>query len=149
MESRTIGAGKPAPAFLSLPAAGNYTQRNYKPPPHRYCQATPSKSKLVPVRVLTPLLPCGILYAMLVKAITAGTAIAGAMTMAVYALGMAPALIMVGSLSSVLSTRLRKNAENVAAVIVILMGITLILRGFHVPYVHWLVGGGGQGGHMH
>ncbi len=89
---------------------------------------------------LTPLLPCGILYAMLAKAATTGNALNGAMTMGLFAIGMAPALILLGGVSSFFSTRMRKGAEQIAAVMIILMGLILILRGFHVPYLSWMSG---------
>ena len=91
---------------------------------------------------LTPLLPCGMLYAMFIKAMAAGTAARGAITMAVFGIGMAPSLILIGSLSSVLSTRMRRGAEQLAAVTIILMGVILIMRGLHVPYLAWLTGAG-------
>lgn len=94
--------------------------------------------------LLTPLLPCGLLYAMFVKAATAGSVVAGAATMGVFGLGMAPSLILMGSLSSIISARLRRGTEQLAAVMIILMGIFLVLRGFHVPYLAWMSGGSGE-----
>jgi len=87
---------------------------------------------------LTPLLPCGMLYAMLVKAGTTGNAINGALTMGVFALGMAPSLFLLGTVSSLLTAKMRKNGEKVAAIIIIIMGVMLILRGLHIPYLSWL-----------
>lgn len=96
--------------------------------------------------LLTPLLPCGILYAMFAKASASGSVAGGALTMAMFGLGIVPALLLMGSLSSVLSLRMRKGAEQLAALAIILMGVILLLRGFHVPYLSWLSGasGGGQ-----
>lgn len=82
---------------------------------------------------------------MLIKAAATGTLFAGAITMALYSLGMAPALMAVGSVSSILSSRMRKGAEQLAAVTVILLGAILILRGFRVPYLAWLLGAGHSG----
>lgn len=89
---------------------------------------------------LTPLLPCGILYAMLAKAASAGNALNGALTMGVFAIGMAPSLMLLGYMSSFFSARMRKGAEQFAAIMIILMGVILILRGFHVPYLSWFHG---------
>jgi sulfite exporter TauE/SafE len=89
---------------------------------------------------LTPLLPCGILYAMLAKAATTGNVLNGAVTMGLFAVGMAPSLILLGGVSSFFSARMRKGTEQVAAIMIILMGVILILRGFHVPYLSWLSG---------
>lgn len=87
---------------------------------------------------LTPLLPCGMLYAMLVKAAATGSALNGALTMGVFAAGMTPALIALGSVSSIVSARFRKGAEQLGAIMIILMGIILLMRGFHVPFLGWL-----------
>jgi len=103
------------------------------------------RSKLA-LGLLTPLLPCGVLYAVVVKAAATASVWTGALTMALFALGMAPALVLVGSLSSIFSAKARKSAERLAAVTVILMGIVLLLRGLHVPYLSWLnLGHGGEG----
>ena len=83
--------------------------------------------------LLTPLLPCGLLYGMLAKAAAAETVGAGAFTMAVFALGMTPSLGALGGFSSLFSARFRRGAERLAALSILLMGIVLLLRGLHVP----------------
>ncbi|TAK58133.1 MAG: sulfite exporter TauE/SafE family protein [Bacteroidetes bacterium] len=95
------------------------------------------RSKLA-IGLLAPLLPCGILYSMFAKAAATGDVFQGALTMGFFALGMTPALMTLGSFSSFFSARVRKGAEQIAAIMIILMGIALILRGFHVPYLSWL-----------
>jgi sulfite exporter TauE/SafE len=85
--------------------------------------------------LLTPLLPCGMLYGMLALAAASPSVIEGATTMAVFALGMSPVLIALGSVSSFFSARVRKGAEYLAAVSIVLMGVVLILRGFHIPFL--------------
>jgi sulfite exporter TauE/SafE len=99
--------------------------------------------------VLTPLLPCGILYAMVLRAAAEHDMGRGALIMALFAAGMTPALWLMGSFSSVLSARLRKGAERLAAATVILMGILLILRGLHVPYLSWIGLGGDSAANCH
>ncbi len=84
---------------------------------------------------LTPVLPCGLLYAMLAKAAAAGSVANGAMTMAVFGFGMAPSLMLLGGMSSFFSVKMRKRAEMIAAATIILMGVTLVLRGLHVPFL--------------
>lgn len=91
--------------------------------------------------VLTPLLPCGILYAMLARAAASGSMADGALTMGVFGLGMAPSLMVFGTSASFFSARLRKGAERVAAVAIIVMGTVLVLRGLHVPFAHALPAG--------
>ena len=85
--------------------------------------------------LLTPLLPCGMLYGMLAKAAAAETVGAGALTMAVFALGMTPSLSALGGFSSLFSARMRKGAERLAAASIILMGLVLLLRGLHIPFL--------------
>ena len=97
---------------------------------------------------LTPVLPCGILYAMLAKAASTGSALNGAITMAVFGAGMAPSLMLLGGFTSFFSAKVRKRAEMVAAVAIMLMGITLVLRGLHVPFVSFIpMGGPAASGH--
>ena len=97
---------------------------------------------------LTPLLPCGILYAMLAKAASAGSAVNGAMTMAVFGIGMAPSLMLLGGFTSFFSAKVRKRAEMIAAIAIVLMGVTLVLRGLHVPFVSFIpMGGPAASGH--
>jgi sulfite exporter TauE/SafE len=81
---------------------------------------------------LTPLLPCGVLYAMVVKAGTTESALGGGLTMGLFGLGMAPSLVLMGSVSSVVSAKFRKHAEKLAAAMIILMGVMLMLRGLHI-----------------
>lgn len=99
--------------------------------------------------MLTPLLPCGILYAMFAKASTSGSVAGGALMMATFGLGIMPALLLMGSLSSFFSLRLRKGAEQLAAFAIIFMGVILLLRGFHVPYLSWLSGHSNQASCCH
>lgn len=97
---------------------------------------------------LTPLLPCGILYAMFIQAATEESAIKGALTLAAYGLGTAPSLLLLGSFSSFFSMKIRKRADKVAGVLVILLGVFLLMRGLNIPYMAWIMGGHGSG-HCH
>lgn len=85
--------------------------------------------------MLTPLFPCGILYAMLFKAGASGNIIHGAITMLLFGIGMVPALVLTGTASSLLSARFRAIGDKVAAVTIILMGIILLLRGLGIPFL--------------
>ena len=90
--------------------------------------------------LLTPLIPCGILYAMLLKAMASGSSLNGAITMGVFGAGMALPLMLVGSLSTLISTGLRKRANQFSAVIIIIMGVLILFRGLEVHYLSWLPG---------
>ena len=129
----------PIPRFLAEgPASGILRQV------HRTLLTRRTKGSKLLLGVLTPLLPCGILYAMLFKAAADASALQGALTMAVYGIGMAPALMMMGSVTSILSGRVRRHAATLTACTIALMGVILLMRGLHVPYLHWLMGGGGH-----
>jgi uncharacterized protein len=123
----------PLPPTITLGGSG--IKKLYTP----LLLGTSAKSKLA-LGLLTPFLPCGVLYAMVVKAATSGSVVHGALTMATFGAGMAPVLMILGSLSSFVSARFRKGAEKFAAITIILMGVILILRGLHVPYLGMLAG---------
>ncbi|MGE0101058.1 MAG: sulfite exporter TauE/SafE family protein [Blastocatellales bacterium] len=74
-------------------------------------------------------LPCGLIYAALLKAMASGTPFAGALTMTVFGLGTAGALMMLGLFSGFVSRKLSRWGSRVAAVSVVLLGLVLIFRG--------------------
>jgi hypothetical protein len=90
--------------------------------------------------LLTPLLPCGVLYAMFLQSAMEKNALKGAMTMAIFGLGVSPSLLLLGIFAPLFSIKFRKKAEKIAAVLVILLGVILIMRGLHIPYLSWLSG---------
>lgn len=81
------------------------------------------------VGLLTPLLPCGMLYAMVLKAAETGGAPSGALTMLAFGAGTVPALFLTGIATTYMSMRLRLHATRIAALVVVAMGILLIVRG--------------------
>jgi len=81
------------------------------------------------VGLLTPFLPCGMLYAMVLKAAESGSAPLGALTMLAFAVGTVPALLLTGMATTFLSVRLRLHATRIAALVVVVMGVLLIVRG--------------------
>lgn len=83
--------------------------------------------------LLTPLLPCGLLYAMALKAASTGSAMQGAATMGMFGLGIVPSLVATGLAGSWLSARVRVHGERIAAVLIVVMGIVLVLRGLGIP----------------
>lgn len=79
--------------------------------------------------VLTPLLPCGWLYAFLIVAAGSGSALRGALTMLVFWLGSVPALVGVGELVARSSVSLRRRIPVLSSVLLVLVGLTgLVLR---------------------
>jgi hypothetical protein len=95
------------------------------------------------VGLLTPFLPCGLLYAMLLRAAAGGSAVEGALTMLLFGAGIVPALFVTGMVSSYAGLKLRFLANRLAAVTIIIMGVTLILRGAGIPLP--FIGGGHEG----
>ena len=74
-------------------------------------------------------LPCMFSWAMIVKAAITADVISGAMIMASFGLGTAPALLFTGSFASLFSLRARLAGERIAALSVIVMGLILFVKG--------------------
>ncbi len=91
------------------------------------------ESKLY-VGLLTPFLPCGLLYSMLFRAAASGSAGEGALIMLLFGAGIVPALIVTGLVSAYIGLKLRFLANRLAAVTILIMGVSLILRGAGVPF---------------
>ena len=81
-------------------------------------------------------LPCGMVYAALLKAVDTGSAAGGAATMLAFGLGTAAALLALGFASSLAGFRLGRWSTRVAAVSVMAAGVVLIWRGLTVPICH-------------
>lgn len=75
------------------------------------------------------LLPCGLVYAYLALAASAGNLFAGAGIMALFGLGTLPALILTGMSGSLLSLAWRQRVFRVAAYCMILTGVLAVSRG--------------------
>jgi uncharacterized protein len=87
-------------------------------------------------------LPCGLIYAALLKAMATGSALAGAATMMAFGLGTVGALLALGIFSSAIRMRLNRWGSQLAAVGVVLMGLLLVWRGT-MPTMLMM------GGHIH
>lgn len=77
---------------------------------------------------LTPLLPCGWLYAFVVTAAGTGSALSGALLMATFWLGTVPALLGMGALLSRLGERLRARVPVLTGVALIVIGSLGVLQ---------------------
>jgi sulfite exporter TauE/SafE len=73
------------------------------------------------------LLPCGLIYAALLKSIASASPVAGALSMLAFGLGTAGPLLGLGAFSAVITRRFR--SQKLAAVGVTLMGAFLVWRG--------------------
>jgi len=75
------------------------------------------------------LLPCGLVYAALLRALATGSALWGAATMAAFGAGTAGALLAVGVFSSAIRAKVNRWGTQLAAISVMAMGALLIVRG--------------------
>jgi len=85
--------------------------------------------------LLMGFLPCGLVYAALMRALGAATATGGAMVLLAFGLGTSAALIAVGLGSSVVTRKLARWGTTISAVTVMVMGAILIYRGAFAPHV--------------
>jgi uncharacterized protein len=77
-------------------------------------------------------LPCGLSWAMIVKAATTQNPLAGFLIMLAFGLGTVPALFLPGISASLLSLRWRLVGERLAGLSVIVMGLILVSKGVKV-----------------
>lgn len=85
--------------------------------------------------LLTPLLPCGLLYSMFLKAAGTSNPLEAATMMLLFGLGIVPALVLTGMVGSYVGERVRRWGDRIAAVTILFMGVSLVLRslGLHFP----------------
>lgn len=79
--------------------------------------------------LLNGVLPCGPVYAMALAAAGTGSPGRGALVMFLFGLGTAPALLAVGAGTSWFAPRVRQRLYHVGAVLVLVLGVQLALRG--------------------
>ncbi|MGA2001904.1 MAG: sulfite exporter TauE/SafE family protein [Terriglobales bacterium] len=91
--------------------------------------ASASIGKRFLLGLLLGLLPCGLIYAALLRALATGSALWGAATMAVFGAGTASALLTVGIFSSAIRGTFHRWGTQLAAASVMAMGVLLIVRG--------------------
>jgi hypothetical protein len=104
-----------------------YTSRFLRPLGSRFTSS--SAGSKFSLGLILGFLPCGLIYAALLKSISTGTVFAGAMTMAAFGLGTAGSLLAIGIFSSALGIKLSRWGSRVAAVSVLLLGIFMVARG--------------------
>ena len=78
-------------------------------------------------------LPCGLIYAALLKALDTGSATDGALTMLAFGLGTSGALLAIGILSTAITTRFRRYGTLMATASLLLLGCFLLWRGLTAP----------------
>jgi uncharacterized protein len=77
-------------------------------------------------------LPCGLSWAMVVKAATTHNILGGFLVMVAFGLGTVPVLLLPGITASMLSLKLRIFGERIAAASIIIMGLILVFKGARV-----------------
>ena len=90
--------------------------------------ASERRGAVVALGALNGLLPCGLVYAMLAKAATTGSATAGALTLAVFGLATLPALSVVGWLGGRVPPARRLWLQRAGGVLVVLLGVLTVAR---------------------
>jgi len=99
--------------------------------------ASPLPKSKFALGLMMGFLPCGLIYAALMKAIGTASPLEGALTMLAFALGTSVALVSVGLGSSAATQKLARWGTGISAVTVLLMGLILIGRGaFAGPAMH-------------
>lgn len=99
--------------------------------------ASPRPTAKFTLGLLMGFLPCGLIYAALMKAIGTASPLEGALTMLAFALGTSVALVVVGLGSSAATVKLARWGTTVSAITVLIMGLVLIGRGaFAGPMNH-------------
>jgi sulfite exporter TauE/SafE len=97
---------------------------------------SPSPATKLPLGLLLGFMPCGLIYAALLKAVDTGSALNGAQTMLLFGLGTSGALLAIGLFSSAITARFGRYANTFATISVMLLGILLIARGLGGHHHH-------------
>ena len=79
--------------------------------------------------LVTPLLPCGILYGIVIESASTASVAVGALHMAAFAIGTIPALLGFGVITASFQGLLRKRGPQIAGGMLIVMGLLTIGRG--------------------
>ena len=99
----------------------------------RYLQGATVRARLA-LGLALGFLPCGMVYAALIKAVDAGSAWGGAATMCAFGLGTSVTLLAIGAGAGFLAPRLIRFAPMFAAVSAAVVGVFLIYRGMTATF---------------
>ena len=104
-----------------------YTSRLLKPLGSRI--SSPSIASKFSLGLMLGFMPCGLIYAALLKSVASGEPVAGALTMTAFGLGTSFSLLSIGIFSSAFSLKLSRWGTKLAAVSVLMLGLFLVYRG--------------------
>ncbi|MCX7614562.1 MAG: sulfite exporter TauE/SafE family protein [Clostridiales bacterium] len=92
------------------------------------------------VGLLNGLMPCGPLQAMQIYALGTGNFVTGALSMFIFSLGTVPLMFGFGALSSLLSRKFTHKMMKVSAMLVMILGIVMMNRGFALSGISFTSG---------
>ncbi len=95
------------------------------------------------VGLLNGLMPCGPLQAMQLYALGTGSFLTGALSMLLFSLGTVPLMFTFGAVSSFLSGKFTHKMMQVSAVLVLVLGVVMMSRGFSLSGIQ--IGGAAPG----
>ncbi|HLA90631.1 MAG TPA: sulfite exporter TauE/SafE family protein [Gemmatimonadaceae bacterium] len=124
-------AGARVPVLSTPAGAGRALARAL-----RVVRDRPPAQRGLVLGVLTPLLPCGWLYAFVVTAAAAGTPLAGALVMGAFWLGTVPVMAALGLGLQRASGPLRRRLPALAAAALIVIGLLTITGRFVAARTH-------------
>ena len=113
--------------------------------PLRELLISPRLSRRFALGLALGFLPCGLIYAALMKSLAAGSAIGGALDMMGFGLGTAASLLAIGVLSTSFRGSFSRWGSSLAGCAVILMGAVLLWRA-SMPAI---LSAGGHAHHVH
>lgn len=89
------------------------------------------------IGLLSGLLPCGLVYIALAGALVSTTPWNGALYMALFGLGTAPALFLLSLAGNMAGLAIRRRMRPVIPFLVLLIGVLFVLRGMNlgIPYI--------------
>jgi len=89
------------------------------------------------IGLLNGLLPCGLVYLALARAVISSGPLEGALYMVLFGLGTVPVMLAVTLAGNAIGLRFRNMVRKVIPVLVLLIGLLFILRGLNlgIPYV--------------
>jgi sulfite exporter TauE/SafE len=91
----------------------------------------PRSMRALALGALLGFLPCGLIYAMLAKAASSGSAAWGALVMLSFGFGTVPALLLVAFFADLFSITLREKLVRVSGVLLVVLGAITLYRGFY------------------
>lgn len=91
----------------------------------------PRPVRALPLGALLGFLPCGLIYAMLARAASSGSAAWGALVMLAFGMGTVPALLLVAFFADLFSIALREKLVRVSGVLLAVLGTITLYRGFY------------------